>query len=126
MKKIHEVYFEDIESVVINKYFMEQKMFDNNMITEKMELSAFIGKFMGLCQNNIVMIGVQESSQRVYPFYVYNELEDDIYVFYTNKSEDTDFITEKFKEIDFDFSKLKRYTDEDILININGKERTFV
>ncbi len=118
MKKIHSVYMSDIEDLIISKYFIEQELLKNKIISEKMSLDYFVSKFINVAEN-FITLDVNNSSLFI-PFYIYDELKNDTYIFFSNYSDECEKVVKMFSEIEFDFSKLVPYSNQNIMIKYNN------
>ena len=121
--KEHIIYADDPESLIIGKYFVEEYLLENKIIEQKYPLNEFISKFLNF--NKSMAIVNMKTDPSVVAFFIYNEMPDDVYVFFGSSGKDADIVYEKLKKINYDLSKLKPYTDEDILVRINNKEYSF-
>ena len=113
----HIVYLDDIEDIVIAKYFIETKLLKKNEISEKMSLNNFIGKFINMSRT-IAMYNVNSSPEMI-PFFVY-VLDDDRYIFFATKSKGADVTVEKLKKLNYDISQLNEYSGTDNMLRVEN------
>ena len=116
------VHIDDIEELVIAKYFIECDLIKNNEIDDKMTIAEFIQKFINMTTN--VVIYNMSTSPKIVPFYIY-EYGDNKYVFLDNENEYSDLTIMKLKKLKYDLTGLPAYSGGDTLLRIGQKEYDF-
>lgn len=115
----HIVHINDVEELVIAKYFIEQKLINKKELEHKYSLTEFIQNFIKM-NENIAIYNITDNIT-VVPFYVY-KIDNDIYVFFSEKSEFTDKTSKFLKNINYDFSSLKQYSGGNNMLRLKYSE----
>lgn len=115
----HIVYINDIESIVLAKYFIETKLIEKKEITEKMNLNDFIRNFININQN--ILIFDIMTRPIVTSFCIY-ELDDDIYIFFVEQNERCNRIIKFLKDNNYKIPPLNRYSGTNNLLRIGINE----
>ena len=115
----HIVHIDDVEELVIAKYFIEQNLINKKELEHKYSLTEFIQNFIKM-NENIAIYNITDNIT-VVPFYVY-KIDNDIYVFFSEKSEFTDKTSKFLKNINYDFSSLKPYSGGNNMLRLKYSE----
>lgn len=110
----------DIEDVMYHKKIIEDFWIENKLISERTSIEEFID-MLDLTKR----IYIQEKEDKILPF-VYILVNDTLYFFYV--SEDNILVNEclnDLKEFGFDFSKLRKVSNEEILNGILNNKHYF-
>ena len=110
----------DIEDVMYHKKIIEDFWIENKLISERTNIEEFID-MLDLTKR----IYIQEKEDKILPF-VYILVNDTLYFFYV--SEDNILVNEclnDLKEFGFDFSKLRKVSNEEILNGILNNKHYF-
>ena len=110
----------DIEDVMYHKKIIEDFWIENKLISERTSIEEFID-MLDLTKR----IYIQEKEDKILPF-VYILVNDTLYFFYV--SEDDVLVNQclnDLKEFGFDFSKLRKVSNEEILNGILNNKHYF-
>lgn len=110
----------DIEDVMYHKKIIEDFWIENKIIKSRTSIEEFID-MLDLTKR----IYIQEKGDKILPF-VYILVNDTLYFFYV--SEDNTLVNEclnDLKEFGFDFSKLRKVSNEEILNGILNNKHYF-
>lgn len=120
----HIVYINNIEDIVIAKYFIEKRLIERKEIDEKMPLQDFIGNFLHM--NQMLAVFDINNTVDVVLFYIYT-IDNDRYIFFVDKNDSVNRILRKLSSIDYDFSKLLLFDNniDNDMIRINNVEYSF-
>lgn len=119
----HVVYMDNIEDLVISKYLIESKLIEKKELTKKLELTDFVGKFINMSRN-VVAYNINGVDQVVVPFFVYT-LDDDRYIFFVSKNEKTELTLMKLKSINYDVTKLNKYSGGNNMLRVENYSYEF-
>ena len=111
----------DIEDVMYHKRIIEDFWIENKVINERTSIEQFIDML-----DMTKRIYIQEDGDKVLPF-VYLLVKDTLYFFYV--SDDNvlvDQCLDELKKFGFDFTKLKKVSNEEILNGILNNKHYFV
>lgn len=111
----------DIEDVMYHKKIIEDFWIENKLISERTSIEEFID-MLDLTKR----IYIQEKEDKILPF-VYILVNDTLYFFYV--SEDDVLVNQclnDLKEFGFDFNKLRKVSNEEILNGILNNKNYFV
>ena len=105
---------EDIESFVIAKNKIEKYLIDNHEIKNKMTVQ----EFLNYIDFNTAIVYIDSSSkiQKTSCIKTYN-LDKDMVILYTSEDDNIDNVLEDLKKINYDISKLKKYSQLEFLNN---------
>lgn len=110
----------DIEDVMYHKKIIEDFWIENKLISERTNIEEFID-MLDLTKR----IYIQEKEDKILPF-VYILVNDTLYFFYV--SEDDVLVNQclnDLKEFGFDFNKLRKVSNEEILNGILNNKHYF-
>lgn len=110
----------DIEDVMYHKKIIEDFWIENKLISERTSIEEFID-MLDLTKR----IYIQEKEDKILPF-VYILVNDTLYFFYV--SEDDVLVNQclnDLKEFGFDFNKLRKVSNEEILNGILNNKHYF-
>lgn len=110
----------DIEDVMYHKKIIEDFWIENKLISERTSIEEFID-MLDLTKR----IYIQEKEDKILPF-VYILVNDTLYFFYA--SEDDVLVNQclnDLKEFGFDFNKLRKVSNEEILNGILNNKHYF-
>ena len=119
----HVVYMDNIEDLVISKYLIESKLIEKKELIKKLELTDFVGKFINLSRN-VVAYNINRADQVIVPFFVYT-LDDDRYIFFVSKNEKTELTLMKLKSINYDITKLNKYSGGNNMLRVEDYSYEF-
>ena len=119
----HVVYMDNIEDLVISKYLIESKLIEKKELAKKLELTDFVGKFINMSRN-VVAYNINSVDQVVVPFFVYT-LDDDRYIFFVSKNEKTELTLMKLKSINYDVTKLNKYSGGNNMLRVENYSYEF-
>ena len=111
----------DVEDVMYHKKIIEDFWIENKVISERTSIDQFIDML-----DMTKRIYIQENGDKILPF-VYILVNDTLYFFYV--SDDQTLVNQcitDLKEFGFDFKKLKKVTNEEILNGILTNKHYFV
>lgn len=110
----------DIEDVMYHKKIIEDFWIENKVISERTSIEQFIDML-----DMTKRIYIQENGDKILPF-VYILVNDTLYFFYV--TDDNTLINQclnELKEFGFDFTKLKKVSNEEILNGILNNKHYF-
>ena len=110
----------DVEDVMYHKKIIEDFWIENKLISERTSIEEFID-MLDLTKR----IYIQEKEDKILPF-VYILVNDTLYFFYV--SEDNTLVNQclnDLKEFGFDFNKLRKVSNEEILNGILNNKHYF-
>ena len=110
----------DVEDVMYHKRIIEDFWIENKVINERTSIEQFIDML-----DMTKRIYIQEDGDKVLPF-VYILVNDTLYFFYV--SDDNILVNQclnELKEFGFDFNKLKKVSNEEILNGILNNKHYF-
>ena len=119
----HVVYMDNIEDLVISKYLIESKLIEKKELTKKLELTDFVGKFINMSRN-VVAYNINSVDQVIVPFFVYT-LDNDRYIFFVSKNEKTELTLIKLKSINYDVTKLDKYSGGNNMLRVEDYSYEF-
>lgn len=109
----------DIEDLIINKYFIEQKLLEDGIIEQKHTLQEFISKYA-----KVDLIYKFKSIN--IPFGI-NEINNEKYLFVVTDDKNLlDILMRKLKLIKYDLNNLTRVDYMSLMKNENLKEEDFI
>ena len=111
----------DVENLIYHKKIIDDFWLENKVITEHTSIEQFVDML-----DMSKRIYVQENGNKILPF-VYVLVNDTLYFFYV--SDDQTLVNQcltDLKEFGFDFKKLKKVTNEEILNGILTNKNYFV
>ena len=115
----HIVHIDDIEELVIAKYFIEQELLKKKEIEHKYTLQEFVQKFIKL-NENIAIYDIRGNVD-VVPFFIYTD-NNDIYLFFSENNEHVENTINFLKNINYNLKSLKPYSGGDNLIRLRNVE----
>lgn len=111
----------DIEDVMYHKKIIEDFWIENKLISERTNIEEFID-MLDLTKR----IYIQEKEDKILPF-VYILVNDTLYFFYVSEDDVlVDQCLNDLKEFGFDFNKLRKVSNEEILNGILNNKNYFV
>ncbi len=119
----HVIYMDNIEDIVLTKYFIETKLTEKNESFEKMSLNDFIGKFIDMTKT-VAAYNINSAISDVVPFFIY-VLDNDRYIFFVEKNDKTNLTLKKLQSINYDLSKLNKYSGTDNMLRVEGYSYDF-
>ena len=109
----------DIEDLIVNKYFIEQKLLENGIIEEKHTLREFISKYARVDY-------IYKFKNINIPFGI-NEINNEKYLFVINNDKNLiDILMKKLKSIKYDLNNLTRVNYESLMKSENLNEEDFI
>lgn len=109
----------DIEDLIINKYFIEQKLLEDGVIEEKHTLKEFISKYARVDY-------IYKFKNINIPFGI-NEINNEKYLFVINNDKNLiDILMKKLKSIKYDLNNLTRVSYESLMKSENLNEEDFI
>lgn len=109
----------DIEDLIINKYFIEQKLLEDGVIEEKYTLKEFILKYAKVDY-------IYKFKNINIPFGI-NEINNETYLFVINNDKNLiDILMKKLKSIKYDLNNLSRVSYESLMKNEHLEEEDFI
>lgn len=109
----------DIEDLIVNKYFIEQKLLENGVIEEKHTLKEFISKYARVDY-------IYKFKNINIPFGI-NEINNEKYLFVINNDKNLiDILMKKLKSIKYDLNNLRRVNYESLMKSENLNEEDFI
>lgn len=115
----HIVHIDDIEELIIAKYFIEQYLIKEKKLENKMSIQDFVSQFLEM--NTSMAIYNVFSKVEIVPFFIY-QYENEIYVFFTEKNDLSEKTYSFLKSNNFDISNLKPYSGGNNMIRFNYAE----
>lgn len=109
----------DIEDLIINKYFIEQKLLEKDIISEKHSIKEFIDKYGAINY-------IYKYKDLQIPFGITN-IDNETYIFtISNDKTELSILDKKLKSIKYDINNLTRVNYNDLMQDEHLKEEDFI
>lgn len=110
----------DVEDVLYHKRIIEDFWIENKVIQERTNIEQFISML-----DMTKRIYIQENGEKILPF-VYILINDTLYFFYVSDDDTlTNQCLDDIKKFEFDFTKLRKVTNEEIIDGILNNKHYF-
>lgn len=110
----------DVEDVLYHKRIIEDFWIENKVIQERTNIEQFISML-----DMTKRIYIQENGEKILPF-VYILINDTLYFFYVSDDETlANQCLDDIKKFEFDFTKLRSVTNEEIIDGILNNKHYF-
>lgn len=112
----------DIEDLIIAKYNIDKERIKNGEIDGRSNLNEFISTYANVSKYTVILDVFEDP--RIVSFNIV-KMSEETYLFITGNDDDIKFVSDNLEKINYDLSKLKKRTEEDIIIRIGTNEYTF-